>query len=75
MKAYTAITTGAGTLPDWYRTVGDTGETYNVGSGIFITPTTYTITTSTLPAWLTFDGVDKFTVSGSVDTLAPVVGN
>lgn len=71
--ADTAVSKGASTsLQDWYILIGSS-PTYNIGTGVFLEPDygqSYTLTNTSMPAWLTFSSVTKtFTAAGATNIL------
>jgi hypothetical protein len=71
----TAVTTGAGTLQDWYIPSG-TSPTYNIGQGVFVEPDfgqTVAIVATNMPASITFNPTTKIFTGTSVTNVAPFV--
>lgn len=64
-------------MKDWYIQIGSS-PTYGIGTGVFIDPDfgqTQTITTSTMPAWLTFNSGTKTFSAASASNIAPFVNH
>jgi hypothetical protein len=70
VKADTPVSSGAGSLKDWYLTIGAVAGSYSVGTGAFVEPDylqSYTVTSSTLPPYISFtSGTNIFNVIGAV---------